>query len=364
MDDRCVVKRYDDIDCAKCIAIFLLLVEHIGNFTTLAGGGYPQLKTWICSFHMPLFFILFGMVSGRKVPKNFHQWQNFLERRSMALLVPYFLWCLIYATRFDKSFFAGVLWGTNSSLAMAGTNSVLWFLPTMFAASVLFMLTVCIEEYAQNVLHRKWVKVIAVFLEITAFASLSLLCGKLFPMNTLRLIFGLDIAFSAVALMLLGYHVIRPVFEWIRQSSKLVAVIFALICLMAGFVAAQMNAPTSPYPVTVMAIALYGKSYLAFVAIAILSTIGILCLCRIICNRFMAWLGQGSMVIMAAHYIVFPFTQSWSQQLLNKLFSGLTCYEILFSVCNGVMTVGLLVPLIYLVNRYVPQLAGKGKLSK
>ena len=32
-------QRIEYIDCAKFIGIFLLLVEHAGNWTTLSGGG-------------------------------------------------------------------------------------------------------------------------------------------------------------------------------------------------------------------------------------------------------------------------------------------------------------------------------------
>lgn len=49
-------QRIEYIDCAKFICIFLLLVEHAGNWSDLSGGGYSALKLWICSFHMPLFF--------------------------------------------------------------------------------------------------------------------------------------------------------------------------------------------------------------------------------------------------------------------------------------------------------------------
>ena len=55
-------ERKSYIDVAKFVAIFLLYVEHTGLFVNLSGRGYIALKIWICSFHMPLFFIVFGMV--------------------------------------------------------------------------------------------------------------------------------------------------------------------------------------------------------------------------------------------------------------------------------------------------------------
>lgn len=54
-------KRIAYIDILKFLGIALLLFEHTGNWVQL-GGIYNPIKVWICSFHMPLFFIAYGMV--------------------------------------------------------------------------------------------------------------------------------------------------------------------------------------------------------------------------------------------------------------------------------------------------------------
>lgn len=63
------------IDTLKFFGIFILLFEHTGNWTSL-NGIYNPVKIWICSFHMPLFFIAYGMAlpikekSKKELSKN------------------------------------------------------------------------------------------------------------------------------------------------------------------------------------------------------------------------------------------------------------------------------------------------------
>lgn len=49
--------RIDWIDMAKGIGIVFVIVAHLGKF--------GNLQTWIYSFHMPLFFFLFGLRVSR-----------------------------------------------------------------------------------------------------------------------------------------------------------------------------------------------------------------------------------------------------------------------------------------------------------
>lgn len=131
-------ERVDYIDTAKFLGILLLLIEHTGNWVDISSPIYDGLKLWICSSHIPLFFIIYGMVADKKDFYDIHDFFVFLSKQIRALIVPYILWSMIYAKGYGINFFVGVIYGSNPALSYAGTNSVLWFLPTMFLSTVIY----------------------------------------------------------------------------------------------------------------------------------------------------------------------------------------------------------------------------------
>ena len=71
-------KRDFSIDIARGIACLLVIVGHVPTTPSL-------LHTWIYSFHMPLFFIISGIVLNTN-----DSFPIFLKKRVKSLLVPYF----------------------------------------------------------------------------------------------------------------------------------------------------------------------------------------------------------------------------------------------------------------------------------
>ena len=350
-------KRLDYIDCAKFFGIFILFVEHTGNFVSFPSGGYSQLKVWICSFHMALFFVVYGMVASKKIPATLKDWFFFVERKIRALLIPYLLWCMIYAVDFGTDFFKGVIWGTNLSLSAARTNAVLWFLPAMFCGCLMYGFSVAVEDCVTSSVRFKWAKSLLAIGEMLGAMVLSAWLGKTdfvdrgFP-------FSFDVALSALALMLIGRCIVLPLMTQIRKMKAVSMFVILCFCWFVGFIGAQYNAPDEPYPVTVMALSLYGKSYLAFFLIATVNTIGMLCLCQLVKNKLFVWLGKGSLVMMAGHYIVFPYTISLLKTMLAP-YSGMAIYGLVFSGLNAILCMACFIPVLWLVNRYTPVLSGK-----
>lgn len=112
---------------------YIDLVKGIGILCVLFGHLIPNdgiVKPAIYSFHMPLFFILTGILLKKesiqiKVSKKFHQ-----------VIIPYIVWGLIFSS-FSFSKLALILYGTNESLIIAGSNGMLWFLVASFFASII-----------------------------------------------------------------------------------------------------------------------------------------------------------------------------------------------------------------------------------
>lgn len=70
--------RIDWIDLTKGIAIFLMVCGHT---------SIPlSISNWIWSFHMPLFFIISGILFNATKYPNFNL---FIKKRGKTLIIPY-----------------------------------------------------------------------------------------------------------------------------------------------------------------------------------------------------------------------------------------------------------------------------------
>ena len=132
-----VKKREHYIDIAKGIAMVLVIIGHC-EFAP------SQLKWWLYSFHMPLFFLLSGLVFN---PVKYKKFTQFLKAKAQSLLVPYFLMSLFlwvwkdiigHKTTFltdedTLNDFIGIFLGHRGTPYYFS----MWFLTAIFAAEVI-----------------------------------------------------------------------------------------------------------------------------------------------------------------------------------------------------------------------------------
>lgn len=133
------MRRYEYIDIAKGIGILLVVWAHI----LITGTSHRV----IYAFHMPLFFLVSGMLFRRDKYKNFI---DFLRRRAKRLLVPFFIysiitwiiWVLFRLIRHDAvvSYWDPLLQTViaKGSGAYMVHNSALWFIPCLFATEIMY----------------------------------------------------------------------------------------------------------------------------------------------------------------------------------------------------------------------------------
>lgn len=128
--------RINWIDYAKGIGVFAVVIGHMAMS--------PTLLLWIFSFHMPLFFIISGILMYEK-----NKYSNFskpiwlvIKKRASSLLYPYFVFSIfsIVATVIYKFFQSEVdiFHGIISTFAFDGIRA-LWFLPALFLAEIFFI---------------------------------------------------------------------------------------------------------------------------------------------------------------------------------------------------------------------------------
>lgn len=76
-------KRIEWIDLCKGLGIFLVVIGH----TSIAQIS-QTLYDWIYSFHMPMFYMLSGMVFN---PAKYNSFRTYLQRRVKTLVIPFFI---------------------------------------------------------------------------------------------------------------------------------------------------------------------------------------------------------------------------------------------------------------------------------
>jgi len=127
-------KRIHYIDMAKGIGILLVVFGH-------SGFPAPEVNRWISSFHMPLFFLLSGMLlshtGAHEKPLG-----STIKKKARAILVPY-LWFSIFSILFsailDSATFATYLPNALLQTVVFYGISVLWFLPSLFFGETVFL---------------------------------------------------------------------------------------------------------------------------------------------------------------------------------------------------------------------------------
>ena len=186
--------RIQYIDIAKGIGIILVAVGHCPQI-------YAPLKSLIYAFHMPLFFIISGIVWDKAShEKKGYLTRNFVFGKIKRLILPCYIWGTIYliiSTVINHNkpsvlSFAYLLYGSHYGFISSGSLSSLWFLTCMF-------LTVCGFELVQMLLKNKKSKIPIVVLFVVF-----MFIGYVLPHYSVGYPWCLDVSFIAAAFMLLG----------------------------------------------------------------------------------------------------------------------------------------------------------------
>lgn len=167
--------RIEYIDIAKALAIFLVVYGHTVGFETLS-------KAVVYSFHMPLFFVLSGMLLKPSPVAAL------MRKKAGVILWPYLLWGLIYCSfSFGNMLF--VFYGSWEMLIRAGSLSSLWFLPVLYLASLF------------ATVYLRWSTAVVP----SAVGIPVLFCaGMLIPHLSCGYPFGFDVAVVAAGFLLTG----------------------------------------------------------------------------------------------------------------------------------------------------------------
>lgn len=248
--------RIEYIDVARAIAMIFVILGHI-NFAN------SSIKVWVYSFHMPVFFIISGMVIRSRDEYKGKDFLTDIYKSFLNLMVPYFLWAMIYC-KLTPSNLLYVFYGSYDALTRADTLTSLWFLPVMFISLSLFRLFALIFKNRFNIVTKL----------ILAIVVMSI--GFVLPSINRGYPWGINISLVSLGFVLLG-NIIAPFiyklyYEKMVKPRKIASILISIglvICCFVVTLLYKFNIPEYGY--VLMGNGIFGN-ILLFLPVSIVGT--------------------------------------------------------------------------------------------
>ncbi len=315
-------KRKNYVDYIKAIGIILVILGHI-NFAN------DIIKEWIYAFHMPLFFFATGLITKKDTMGC-----GYFLKKFQVLIVPYFIWGLIYSG-WSLGSAARIGYGSYSTISSAGSLSSLWFIPTMFVAVVLCQLVFKLTE-------KMWL--------VAVMAAIMLSVALLLPRINVGYPWCVNVALLAAAFILGGYMFEKKATKVVHEKSWIYLCIVGIILTLTY----RLN------PIVKDSYVLMADMHLGNPVIFLFSAGGGCLLVYGIArmlerylkgNNFLTFVGKNTLVIFLVHKPIIDlferffriFHIHWTVELVITAIGTL--------ICSCVMCM--------LINRFAPCLAGK-----
>lgn len=318
------------IDTARGLGLLAVFIGHL---------NVPYGSAWVYTFHMPLFFLLSGLLYPGCEKYSFTQ---FVWRRFKGIIIPYFtlgcvialFYCCLYAYYNEPG---SAYLEMFSSFLIQEHYWTVWFLTALFFSQVLYY---CIDK-----LFHQWKYAIS----LASFA----LC--VFGLMRYRMEWGslpwnIDIAFVAQFFFHLGYQLMRNrrVLDFfISPDSNWHFLGIVVSCLLVNLFAAKACIVLSGDSLD-MSIGMYGNEVMTLIA----SVAGILLVFTLspkMHSRFITYLGRNTMILFSwhsrivivlcglvyAHYGLFQ-SHDFNTQLLRVLITLILILLILIPVNEAI----------------------------
>ncbi|MDA9773407.1 acyltransferase family protein [Saprospiraceae bacterium] len=325
--------RLDWVDQARGLAIFMVVWGH----------NFPSVEPYIYSFHVPLFFVIAGMFHPKKITKST------VIKRAKSILIPYFFWA---SALFVFWFVVGRKFGESSEISLDPKQNFigifysqggqefmdwgipLWFLPCIFLVFLLFS--------ALQLIKNKVLFYLSTLLVVA--------CGFMwFPITGIHLPWSIDVAMVAISFYVVG-NIFRNQIVEIKKQHQYIALVLFLILHVAAF---YFNTEKID-----MYRSIYGQPWLFYISGLFGALFYMLLLKTIPILKFLSYLGKHTIVILATHTRALTVIK-----LMFLLVFGTSFFEFneLEKILLAVAQIVLLIPLIIIVNKYLPILDGKIK---
>lgn len=330
------IKRIEYIDIAKAIAIFLVILGHVINGTIY--------KTIIYSFHMPLFFILSGINLNVPTVGNFKSLiKRVLTKKIHTLMIPYFLWALIYSELNVKNLFY-IGYGSWQTLGLAQSLSSLWFLPVLFVSFfVSYVMLFILNKLCNKTIVAHSITCVILFL-----------LGSFMPNFEYGYLWGINIAFMGASFLCFGY-IMKQFMEYLQNKN--ISFSFVIITLMVAILIVSIFKGSQGIGYVRMSDGRYGNIFYFLINALLGSNLIILCsnlLGRIeIQKKITIYIGCNTLGIFLVH----KFIIQSSINLFTKL--GFAYNNIFDAIIISLIILFACICVVYILTKLIPILVGK-----
>ena len=354
-------KRLDHLDMAKGIGIFFVALGHMEDIAT-------GTRVWISSFHMPLFFIISGILMAVKDDPS-KDLKESVMKRFRGTIIPYLWFSLSYfiidignlnvVHNIDLHTF---IEDTIDSAIFYGM-SVLWFLPAIFLASAGFL-------FLKKKFRDRTVAPAIFVIAIVSYV-IKLQFAKLYAANEdsflvtslIKVVYIVLRAAVAQSFIGSGYYVKKltdrffaggsGISEFIQ--SRLGSFVTGCVFLAANIALAMLNGCADLRNIILNNVAIYYPA-------AFLGCFGIILLCRALpVSRIITYFGRNSIIVMACHinyYILYAGIKlAWLVDSYNK-----HAKHYVFVAVTMITVFVLSAVVIEVINRYFPFVLGKKRV--
>jgi len=362
-------KRIYYLDIAKGIGVFLMILGHVPDLSVPA-------RQFVTSFHMPLFFILSGMII-RVTGEETREMGVIVKRKLRSIAIPYAVFsvlclfvellCITVLKKGEWSVLAEHLFAT---VCLSGA-SVFWFLPALFFGELIFLGVR--KKTSKAVCGITTVLMVTVaYVGLLGVNYLQGNCdntvGYTYLFLFLRAVLRIFFSAAFVAAGYFGYSLIEKFLreknvEGVKKTGKIwLGLLLGIVLTAVTLLVSQRNGITDMNYMVYNNILLYLVTSLCGSGAIVLFSCVLECFWKTIPIRICMYYGRNSLVVMMTHA---PF---YIMYIAAKITYGVNDYlfplgQVLLCLC---MTVGVLVieiPVIELMNRCLPFLLGR-KVNK
>lgn len=328
--------RIKYIDYTKGFAILLMVLGHVEICN-------EYMFNWIYSFHMPIFFVVCGMLMFYREQIGKVSWRKIVKRRLYQLGVPYITGSLLLVIYFllmeslshvplktlDYVQQCVFLWGV----------SVMWFIPCYMVAEVCLAAIVSSSE--------KWIFILLILLTILYVLIDSKIVTSMHFLNVARMALGCVIGW-------MGYRLAK--YNIIKRCS----LIMSMCLIIVGTFLSQIEGYSSMGEFNL------GNPMLYFITFVTMS-LGFLSLFWNFeykeslgfpkgLGQFLSYWGRNSIIVLVTHNLILEVFRLLDYKLFNL---AIRDAGLIGSIPLTVLILLLEIPIIYLANHQLAFLFGK-----
>ncbi len=365
-------KRLDYLDMAKGLGMILVLIGHLQGDSIFTFSPYIHpLCVYIFSFHMPMFFIISGILLAIK-NDEIRPFREVAASRFRGIMIPYFWFSFFYLLVVVIALIKGEIavqtlylniWYV---LGLYGMN-VLWFLPALYLGELLFLFTRRkIREdslfITVVVLSNAVVYAVSYFLGIAKY-------NTPFAMRMHELAITLLRPVLVCGFISIGYYVHKALKKGtklgdffnkpvLNESGKISAK-YRLACIVLGLMLFGICFAFFRINNGIDFRSLAFRKVFFFFVCALSGSYGMIALCKGLprIGLFCYW-GIGSLIFMVTHNSQTVLTLAlktamYVNQYLTRA-RGYICYAIVVIIITAYSTI-----MIYIIRKFFPFMLGK-----